>query len=98
MLADQRALSPAYTLSGPLRAKRIFPLVSTGDHVVTTQLANSSAPAQLYLDRLQSTGVTMPSPIPVVQDNTCDHGNYLDPTRPQCGWSLVLAELSVAFN
>ncbi|MFT3698619.1 MAG: hypothetical protein QM831_36070 [Kofleriaceae bacterium] len=97
MLAAMRALSPAYTLEGPLVAARVFPLVSRGDHVVTGQLGSSNAPALQYLDRVQATGVTMPDPLPVVTDTTCDHGNYLEPSRPQCGWSLVLDELATAF-
>ena len=97
MLAAQRALSPAYALTGPLRTKRLLPLTSLGDHVVTDQLAGSNAPAELYLARLTSTSVTIPDPVPVVQDKTCDHDNYLDPARPQCGWSITLEELSTAF-
>jgi hypothetical protein len=98
MLAGQRALSPAYALTGPLRTKRLLPLTSTGDHVVTDQLAGTNAPAELYLARLRATGVTLPDPVPVVRDSTCGHGDYLAPSRPQCGWSIVLDELATAFD
>ena len=98
MLAAQRALSPAYVLAGPLETKRLLPLASVGDHVVVDQLAGSSAPGDLYLDRLRATGVTMPDPVPTVKDSSCDHGDYLDASRPQCGWSIVLDELATAFD
>ena len=97
MLAAQRALSPAYVLAGSLKTKRLLPLASVGDHVVVDQLAGSSAPGDLYLDRLRGTGVTMPDPIPIVEDSSCDHGDYLDASRPQCGWAIVLHELTTAF-
>ncbi|MEO8703946.1 MAG: hypothetical protein ABI867_28105 [Kofleriaceae bacterium] len=97
MLSRQRELSPAYSLTGPLRTRRMLPLTSIGDHVVTGQLAGSNAAAELYLARLRATGVTLPDVIPVVSDAGCDHGDYLDPSRPQCGWNLVLDELATAF-
>ena len=92
MLADLRALSPAYALTGPLRTHRMLPLTSLGDHVVTDQLAGSNAPADLYLARLQATGVTIPDPVPVVHDTTCGHGDYINPARPQCGFQIILDE------
>lgn len=97
MLRAQRAISPAYSLAGPLRTARMLPLLSVGDRVVTDQLAQSNAPADQYLARLRSTGVTVPDPVPLVQDATCGHGDYIDPSRPGCGWSLILDELSAAF-
>lgn len=97
MLAAQRAMSPAYALSGPLLAPRMLPLVSIGDHVITGQVEGGNQAAELYLARLRSTGVAIPDPVPAVMDATCDHGNYLDPVRPQCGWDLVVAELTAAF-
>jgi hypothetical protein len=94
LLAAQRALSPAYVLAGPLKTPRMLPLVSTGDHVVINQ---GQAAADFYLAKLRATGVAIPDPVPVVRDPSCGHGDYFDPTRPQCGWSLVIAELAEAF-
>lgn len=98
MLAAQRELSPAYALEGPLHTRRLFPLTSIGDAVVIDQLAGSNEPADLYIERLRATGVTIPDPIPVVRDSSCGHGDYLDPSRPGCGWSYVLDELAIAFG
>jgi hypothetical protein len=97
LLAGLRELSPAYTLAGPLKARRMLPLTSLGDHVVTDQLAGSNKPADLYLARLRSTGVTIPDPVPVVRSPACGHGDYLDPAKPGCGWTIVLDELATAF-
>jgi hypothetical protein len=34
----------------------------------------------------------------VITGDACDHGAYLDPQRPTCGWSIVLDELATAFE
>jgi len=98
LLAGMRALSPAYALEGPLRTHRMLPLVSTGDRVVVDQLGDSNAPADLYLSRLRGTGVTIADPVPVVQNSSCGHDDYLDPSKPNCGWSIVMDELTSAFE
>lgn len=98
LLAAERIQSPAYALQGPLVTPRLLPLVSIGDDAVTAQLeGGNNQAAEIYLERLRGTGAQIPDPVPIVQDASCGHGDYHDPERPECGWSLVLAELAAAF-
>jgi hypothetical protein len=98
LLDLQRAISPAYALQGPLRVPRLLPLVSLGDHVVTSQVQGGNQAGDLFLARLQATGVSLPDPIPVIEHSFCGHADYHLPTRPACGWSLILDELAAAFR
>jgi hypothetical protein len=92
-----RRLSPAYTLEGPLRSPRLLPLVSAGDPVVTAQIEGGNQAAEQFLARLRATDASVPDPVPVVEDTSCGHGDYLDASRPECGYAIVLAELAAAF-
>lgn len=97
LLALLRALSPAYSLPGPLLTPRFLPLVSTADHTLPAQTSGSTAPGELYIDQLRSVGANIPDPPLLVTEAGCDHGDYYRPERPGCGWSLVLEHLSAAF-
>lgn len=97
LLTAMRKPSPAYTLVGPLKTKRILPLLSSGDAVITSQTIGGSQGAVLYLEKLKEAGAYLPSPVPIINDNTCGHGDYVDEARPQCGFALVVSELAAAF-
>ena len=87
--------SPAYRLAG-LRSQRFFPLVSLEDDVVIEQ---GEAAGQRYAAALLATGAELQAAAPFSADRrgTCEHSDYLSPER-ECGWSLVLDELSLAFS
>jgi len=87
--------SSAYSAQGPLKTKRALHLLSTNDH-----LYNAEA-QELLLDSLNREGIEELSSPSISVDNKgrpCEHGDYLDATRPKCGFSLTIDELNNAFN
>lgn len=85
-----REQSPAYTMPGPPRVSRALSLLSEGDG------HHDPAAQAVLLDRLESLGIAVPRP-PPNPGPSCGHGDYLDPSRPECGLELITAELEAAF-
>jgi hypothetical protein len=92
-----RAVSPAYTLTGPLAVGRVMIMASANDNVLAD-------PGPIALDqlraRLTATGVTLvPEPAIDRDDNgDCQRGDYIDTTRPRCGYQALLDELATAIR
>jgi hypothetical protein len=94
VLAQLRAVSPAYALAGPLAVGRVLILASQSDVVI-----DGDALDQLR-SRLTASGATVvPGPMIDRDDSgACAHEDYIDTTRLACGYGAVLDELATSIR